>query len=129
MHTTPEEREDWVHNWLDAQGVPKEFPDGEHSKCGCRIGDRMEWLSAALAKAESERDYAVSGSLEAVLEKLGQTRLYEANELARKLAATEEQVKQLKDLVRGYHAEHSMSRGRDCCCGRCVGARVALAKE
>src|SRR6202023_3305898 len=34
----------WVHAWLDSYGVPKEFPDGPHTREGCRIGDRMEWL-------------------------------------------------------------------------------------
>lgn len=29
----------FVHRYLDGKGVPKEFPDGEHSKEGCRIGD------------------------------------------------------------------------------------------
>lgn len=39
---------DWVHAYLDARGVPKEFPDGEHTKCGCRIGDRMDHVFAEL---------------------------------------------------------------------------------
>lgn len=44
---------DWVHNYLDAQDVPKEFPDGTHTKCGCRIGDRMDWLVAQLREAQA----------------------------------------------------------------------------
>lgn len=34
----------WVHAYLDGLGVPKEFPDGPHTREGCRIGDRMDWL-------------------------------------------------------------------------------------
>jgi hypothetical protein len=48
---------EWVHGYLDAQGVPAEFPDGPHTKEGCRIGDRMDWLmnelKAAQARVES----------------------------------------------------------------------------
>lgn len=36
----------WVHGWLDQHGVPAEIPDGPHSKEGCRVGDRLEWLLA-----------------------------------------------------------------------------------
>jgi len=43
---TPDAFKTWVHQWLDEHGVPKEFLDGPHSKEGCRIGDRMEWLLA-----------------------------------------------------------------------------------
>lgn len=39
---------DWVHSYLDARGVPAEFPDGEHTKRGCRIGDRMDHVFAEL---------------------------------------------------------------------------------
>ena len=42
----------WVHAFLDNAGVPKEFPDGKHTKEGCRIGDRMEWLKANGGKAK-----------------------------------------------------------------------------
>lgn len=35
---------DFVHRRLDAAGVPKEFPDGPHTKEGCRIGDRLDWV-------------------------------------------------------------------------------------
>lgn len=44
---------DWVHAYLDAQGVPKEFPDGPHTREGCRIGDRMDWLVAELKRSAS----------------------------------------------------------------------------
>lgn len=32
---------DYVHARLDAAGIPT-HPDGEHSKAGCRIGDRLD---------------------------------------------------------------------------------------
>lgn len=32
---------DYVHKRLDEAGIEKE-PDGEHSKAGCRIGDRLD---------------------------------------------------------------------------------------
>ena len=41
---------DWVHAWLDSRGVPKAFPDGPHTREGCRIGDRLEWLWAELER-------------------------------------------------------------------------------
>ena len=39
---------DWVHAYLDVHGVPKEFPDGKHTREGCRVGDRMEHVFAEL---------------------------------------------------------------------------------
>jgi len=41
----------WVHNYLDAQGVPH-HPPGTHGAEGCRIGDRLDWLMARLRRAE-----------------------------------------------------------------------------
>lgn len=40
---------DYVHQRLDEAGIEKE-PNGEHSKAGCRIGDRLD---IALAKKEA----------------------------------------------------------------------------
>lgn len=37
----------YVHARLDAAGIPT-HPDGEHSKAGCRIGDRLDIVVAAL---------------------------------------------------------------------------------
>jgi hypothetical protein len=34
---------DWVHDYLDAHGVPH-HPPGTHGAEGCRIGDRMDWV-------------------------------------------------------------------------------------
>ncbi len=41
----------WTHQYLDAHGVPH-HPPGTHGAEGCRIGDRMDWLMAELAKAK-----------------------------------------------------------------------------
>ena len=49
---------DWVHAYLDAQGVPREFPDGKHTKEGCRIGDRMDWLMEQLNTANRRANAA-----------------------------------------------------------------------
>ncbi len=38
---------DFVHRRLDEMGVEKE-PDGEHSKQGCRIGDRLDIVEACV---------------------------------------------------------------------------------
>jgi NTP pyrophosphatase (non-canonical NTP hydrolase) len=45
---------DWIHAYLDAQGVPH-HPPGTHGAEGCRIGDRMDWLMDRLRKAESQQ--------------------------------------------------------------------------
>lgn len=34
----------YVHEYLDKRGVPKEFPEGKHTKEGCRIGDRLDYV-------------------------------------------------------------------------------------
>ncbi len=39
----------FTHTRFDQIGVPKEFPDGEHSKEGCRVGDRIDWIEEHLA--------------------------------------------------------------------------------
>ena len=39
---------DYVHERLDQAGIPT-HPDGEHSKAGCRIGDRLDIALAAQA--------------------------------------------------------------------------------
>ncbi len=46
----------WVHAYLDAHNVPKEFPNGTHTKEGCRIGDRMDWLLKELTDARKRCD-------------------------------------------------------------------------
>lgn len=49
---------EWVHSYLDARGVPAEFPDGPHTKEGCRIGDRMDWLVDQLDAANRRANAA-----------------------------------------------------------------------
>ncbi len=39
----------FVHARFDQMGVPKEFPDGAHTKEGCRVGDRLDWVEARMA--------------------------------------------------------------------------------
>ena len=41
---------DYVHGRLDEAGIPT-HPDGEHSKAGCRIGDRLDIALAGHAEA------------------------------------------------------------------------------
>ncbi len=48
----------WVHTYLDTHCVPH-HPPGTHGEHGCRIGDRMDWVMAKLAKSEAERDLTV----------------------------------------------------------------------
>ncbi|HSW96986.1 MAG TPA: hypothetical protein VLF89_04115 [Candidatus Saccharimonadales bacterium] len=60
---------DYVHERLDAMKIPA-HPEGEHSKAGCRIGDRLDivqektdkfdkldkWLSEFYANEEEQED-------------------------------------------------------------------------
>jgi NTP pyrophosphatase (non-canonical NTP hydrolase) len=39
---------EFVHERLDKMGVPQNFPDGPHTKDGCRIGDRLDWVEKRL---------------------------------------------------------------------------------
>ena len=66
---------DWVHAYLDAKGVPT-HPDGPHSKEGCRIGDRMDWVFERLGNdfgedavpppLTRERSQKIDAAIEAV---------------------------------------------------------------
>lgn len=42
----------WVHNYLDQHDVPH-HPPGTHGAEGCRIGDRMDWLTSKLDTAQA----------------------------------------------------------------------------
>lgn len=44
---------DWTHKYLDAKGIPID-PGGPHSECGCRIGDRMDFVFKRIAELEAE---------------------------------------------------------------------------
>ncbi len=52
----------WVHDYLDAKGVPT-HPDGPHGKEGCRIGDRMDFVFAEMERlaAENARAAGIAG--------------------------------------------------------------------
>lgn len=47
----------YVHQRLDAMGVPHSVPESEHDKAGCRVGGRLDWVENALDKL---RWYAAS---------------------------------------------------------------------
>ncbi len=63
---------DWVHAYLDDKGVPKELPDGLHTKEGYRIGDRLDWLVKALTHSSAED--ALQAALDAAVKELESTR-------------------------------------------------------
>jgi hypothetical protein len=60
----------YVHERLDAMGVPTHFPDGEHTKAGCRIGDRLDWVQARIAPAEDSPIEGLRACIEAALDEL-----------------------------------------------------------
>lgn len=54
---------DYVHQRLDEAGIPT-HPDGEHSKAGCRVGDRLDLALAARRLALEEANAAVKKASE-----------------------------------------------------------------
>lgn len=40
----------YVHGWLDAMNVPMNVAWSEHTKAGCRIGGRLDWLQQRVYK-------------------------------------------------------------------------------
>jgi hypothetical protein len=60
---------DWVHAYLDAQGVPH-HPPGTHGAEGCRIGDRMDWLMDRLRKAEAQQAEQGDGGVNEAVSKV-----------------------------------------------------------
>lgn len=44
----------FVHVRFDSMEVPEEFPDGEHSKEGCRVGDRIDWIEKQITERDGE---------------------------------------------------------------------------
>ena len=59
---TAEKFKRWVHDWLDAYGVPADPAPSHTRETGCRISGRMEWLKVQIDSAEklsSERLAAV----------------------------------------------------------------------
>ena len=57
-----QEFKNYVHKRLDRAGIPTD-PDGEHSKAGCRIGDRLD---IALSKPINPPDFIDMDKLPAV---------------------------------------------------------------
>jgi hypothetical protein len=48
---------DYVHQRLDAMGVPHSVPESEHDKAGCRVGGRLDFVEASHARvAELRRE-------------------------------------------------------------------------
>jgi hypothetical protein len=42
----------YVHARMDQLGAPHEVPESEHTKAGCRIGGRFDWVERQLAEAQ-----------------------------------------------------------------------------
>ena len=92
---------DWVHGYLDAQGVPHGDPENRHQQEGCRIGARLDLLFA-------ERD-AHRAACRAVIEELDA----EAARLQGKhLSAGAAWCLQLRDQLAAALALHARTPGR-----------------
>jgi hypothetical protein len=61
---------DYVHQRLDEAGIPT-HPDGEHSKAGCRVGDRLDIV---LGEREQNAAFGLA-VLDVAREKLATTRV------------------------------------------------------
>jgi len=46
----------YTHARMDRLGAPHEVPDSEHTKAGCRIGGRFDWVEQQLAEAQRRVD-------------------------------------------------------------------------
>lgn len=46
----------YTHARMDKLGAPHEVPDSEHTKAGCRIGGRFDWVERRVAELEAERE-------------------------------------------------------------------------
>jgi hypothetical protein len=78
---------DWVHAYLDAQGVPH-HPPGTHGAEGCRIGDRMDWLMDRLRKAEAQQAEQGDGGLSEAIQLLEQNGRKDLAKMVRDALAT-----------------------------------------
>jgi hypothetical protein len=47
----------YVHQRLDAMGVPNSVPESPHDKAGCRVGGRLDWV-------EERLEVPVSGNIQ-----------------------------------------------------------------
>jgi len=45
----------YTHERMDKLGAPHTVEDSEHTKAGCRIGGRFDWVEAELARLKSEK--------------------------------------------------------------------------
>ena len=63
----------FVHEYLDAHGVPHGDPENQHQKEGCRIGARLDLLLAQLDKFGQDADMA-NGCLAMIREMLTATK-------------------------------------------------------
>ena len=46
----------YTHERIDKLGAPHTVEDSEHTKAGCRIGGRFDWVEAELARLKSEKE-------------------------------------------------------------------------
>jgi hypothetical protein len=74
----------YVHQRLDAMGVPHSVPESEHDKAGCRIGGRLDYVESDLA--------ALRASLAEALEVSSHLMSAPAYERARRLLLTAENL-------------------------------------
>lgn len=44
----------YVHQRLDAIGVPYSIPESEHDKAGCRVGGRLDWVESRIKELEAD---------------------------------------------------------------------------
>lgn len=100
---------DYVHQRLDEAGIPKE-PNGEHSKAGCRVGDRLDIaLLPQPDRAKADEDDRLATMLRRFGERSGDEcgkEFITAGELIRTLSARAEAAevragdleRQLRDL-------------------------------
>lgn len=44
----------YTHQRMNEIGAPPEVPESEHTKAGCRIGGRFDWVAAKLAARTTE---------------------------------------------------------------------------
>jgi Zn ribbon nucleic-acid-binding protein len=81
----------FVHSRFDAIGVPKEFPEGPHSKEGCRVGDRIDWIEDRL---KGVKECCKCGAYRDII-----------NEQAVEIARIKEHAKEVHQLI-GYALGH-----------------------
>lgn len=106
---------DWVHDYLDRHGVPH-HPPGVHGAEGCRIGDRMDWLTGRMADLEREltgadERAAANGARAAKLEAECARLRAAIGEMCRSAEAIRNRAVPLPHGRCGHRNHHP-----DCCC-------------